>query len=377
MVLRLSYTDAVFAVFDEAYRKWRHFVIAFSGGKDSTAVAILFYQWVRERRPDVRATILFNDTLSEISPLEAWANKFIAEYLSKMSKYVEVTANITQPSPTESFFWRVFVRGYPAPTFKWRWCIDYLKLQPALRAISQLKDAVVVTGLRDEESGARASSLKKRFGSCAPGSCLGAFFSTSDEVPKIAPIRHWTTEEVWSFLKTQRDFDVSDLVKLYALTNGRYGCWHCTLVKIHTGLFLEPKYAYVEALRLIYRAVSDMPELRVPKNTGYSRLGGLTVAGRSVIYHAVPIVEERGGHIFYNLDVHLNGHTLREIFYELDVERADLVIKKADPTGRWVGMKRLREMKVGEEVKDRIARLVEARDVMGVGKFAREILSNI
>ena len=375
------FSTAFSALDDVARRGFRHLVVAYSGGKDSTAVAILVYRWIRERAPSVSVTLLHGDTLSEVEPVEVWARRFMEEYRAKLSQYVDAEVAIVAPEPTETFFWRVFVRGYPAPSFKWRWCVRPLKFAPAQRFIAKLGgDAVVVVGLRDEESAERARLMARRFGACQPGSCLGAFFSMADGVPKVAPIRNWTTEQVWAFLRAQRDFDVSDLVRLYATTRGRQGCWHCTLVRVHAGLYVEPRYAWVDALRLIYRAVSDVAELRWAKDTGYSRLGGLTALGRAVIYRAVPIVEERSGHRFYGLDAaSVGGYTLREIFYELDVERADAVVRGVDNTERWVGMRVLRETRVPREVAERILSIVERRDVMGgaVARLAGAVLEEV
>jgi len=376
------FSTALAALDDVARRGFRRLVVAYSGGKDSTAVAILVYRWIRERAPPVdRVVLLHGDTLSEVGPVEVWARKFAEEYVRKLSQHVETDVAIVAPEPTETFYWRVFVRGYPAPTFAWRWCVKPLKFAPAQRFVGGLgRDTVVVVGLRDEESVERAKLMARRFGACQPGSCLGAFFSTADGVPKVAPIRNWTTEEVWAFLRAQRDFDVSDLFRLYATTRGRQGCWHCTLVRVHAGLYVEPSYAWVDALRLIYRAVSDMAELRMPKNTGYSKLGGLTALGRAIIYRAVPIVEEKSGHRFYGLDaVEVNGYTLREIFYELDTERADLAIKRVDPTDRWVGMSALRGARIPREVAERVLSIVERRDVMGgaVARLARAVLEEV
>ncbi|WP_054856874.1 hypothetical protein [Vulcanisaeta sp. JCM 16159] len=82
------------------------------------------------------------------------------------------------------------------------------------------------------------------------GSCIGAYFTMNNDIPKAAPIRFWRTEEVWAFLRAQMDFDVTDLINLY-LFNGnmdtRYGCWHCTLARVQQGLYLRPEYLYVEA----------------------------------------------------------------------------------------------------------------------------------
>ncbi|MEM4438736.1 MAG: phosphoadenosine phosphosulfate reductase family protein [Pyrobaculum sp.] len=350
-LIKPKYDD--YRVFTEAVKKFKNFVVAYSGGKDSTAVAIFLYQWVAREKPNISVTLLYNDTLSEVNSLESWVRQFMNDYIKKARQHVEASYKIVTPEPVKTFFWRVFVRGYPAPTFVFRWCVDHLKLEPMIKEMRNLKDAILVTGQRDEESGARAASMKKSFGVCQPTSCLGAYFSQNGDVPKLAPIRFWTTADVWEFLLKQQDFDISPLEKLYGVDRktftspgGRFGCWHCTLVKIHSAMFFEDKrYVYVEALRLIYKAISNIREMRIPKARGYSKLGPLTPLARSIIYHLVPIVEEKSGHYFYGLDeVTVDGKTLREIFYEMREEDADALILRIDKTERWIGMKRLREI---------------------------------
>ncbi|MEM4439839.1 MAG: phosphoadenosine phosphosulfate reductase family protein, partial [Pyrobaculum sp.] len=244
-----------FHVFDELSKKFNRFVLAYSGGKDSTAVAILLYQWARKRKPSVEVVVLYGDTLSEINTMEAWAMRFLDEYTKKMKEYVNTKIEIITPPAVDTFFWRVFVRGYPAPTFNFRWCVENLKVRPAKKALEKYDNAVVITGLRDSESAARSAAMKKRFGVCIPGSCLGAYIWTSD-MTKAAPIRNWGEEDVWRFLAAQRDFDVSPLFALYRVENFkgsvRYGCWHCTLTRMQPGLYLSNKLLYVEALRMIY-----------------------------------------------------------------------------------------------------------------------------
>ena len=41
-----------FEALDEAYKRFKRFILAYSGGKDSTATAILLYKWVLERSPE-------------------------------------------------------------------------------------------------------------------------------------------------------------------------------------------------------------------------------------------------------------------------------------------------------------------------------------
>lgn len=366
-----------FSPFREAAKRYNHFIIAYSGGKDSTAVAIYLYQWLREDKPNVKVSLLYNDTLSEVNLLESWVRNFMTQFREKAGRYVEVETRIAKPDIVKTFFWRVYVRGYPAPTFVFRWCVDNLKLEPMLKEMKNLNGAIIVTGQRDEESGARATSMKKMYGSCMPGSCLGAFFTVNNEVPKLAPIRFWTTQDVWRFLlHKQKDFDIEPLVKLYGLDKDmlvsavrRFGCWHCTLVKLHSALFSDKQYVYVEALRLVYKAVSDTKELRIPKQGGYSRLGPLTPLGRAIIYNLVPIVEEKSGHRFYGLDeVHIDNTTLREIFYMLPEEVADRIIKSVDSTDRWIGIRRLRKIDrtIYIQVEDEIIKKIKERDYLGI-----------
>lgn len=344
-----------FGVFEEAARRFRTFVIAFSGGKDSTAAAILFYKWARERGVvENRVVLLHNDTLSEIPEVELWADHFARQFKAKMRELgTDVDVVWATPAAADSWYWRVFVRGYPAPTFNFRWCVKLLKIEPTLGALKRYDNYVLVVGSRDEESGARARSMKARFGACAGGgSCLGAYFTSTNDIPKIAPIRFWTYDMVWSFLRAQKDFNVKPLEELYrglaagGSIGGRYGCWHCTLVRVQAANYSRPEYLYAEAVRTIYRALSDAPEFRERKASGYSGLGPLNAHARAVIYHAIKAAEELAGKkIFYGLDrAAVYGYTLRQIFYEIEPEKADAVIRRADPTDRRIPIAELRRL---------------------------------
>ena len=361
-LVTLSRVQEAFKAFDEAFLKYKTFVLAYSGGKDSTVVSILLYEWMKERGARPHVVVLHNDTYSEVEGAESWARYFVNQLAAKLSALgAEVKVEYATPYPTETWYWRVFVRGYPASTFNFRWCVDLLKIEPTTRKLKRYPNAVLVVGSRDEESAARSKSMSTRFGSCmASASCLGAYFAHDNDIPKVAPIRFWTLEEVWRFLKSQRDFDVSPLFRLYWIPTARYGCWHCTLVKIQWANQLDPRYKYAEAVRQIYKAASDTPELRTPKNTGYSRLGPLNALGRSIVFNALRIaVEKTGLDAFYGLKALVRGHTLWEIFYVMPPERADAVIAKADKTERRIPVKLLRELRSHEGWRDALEHLRE------------------
>jgi len=390
-------THDAFRVFDEAALKFRTFVLAFSGGKDSTATAILLYRWLAERArrgeklPNV--VLLHNDTLSEIPEMEEWVEDFVGQFKERAGKLgVKLRVVFARPRATETWYWRVFVRGYPAPTFNFRWCVDMLKIEPTGGSLSRYKSYVLVVGARDEESGARSKSMRERFGVCTGGgSCLGAYFASNNDMPKVAPIRFWSYETVWAFLKAQKDFDVGRLVALYrglALNGslgGRYGCWHCTLVVRQAANYYREEYLYAEAVRLIYRAVSDLAELfRERKEGGYSRWGPLNPLGRAVILNALRAAEELAGRrLFYGLDrARIRNLTLRRIFYEMDPERADRVIARADPTDRRVPVAVLRDLSRHEGLRAALGMLnayFASRNHRGeaADKALREILASL
>jgi DNA sulfur modification protein DndC len=140
-------------------------------------------------------------------------------------------------------------------------------------------------------------------------------------------------------------------------------------------------YGYVEALRLIYKAVSDIKDLRVPKTGGYSKLGPLTPLARSIVYNLVPIVEEKSGHRFYGLDeTYIGDATLREIFYIMPEEKADRVVRSVDDTNRWIGMRHLRNIEkiLYQQVEDKIIEKIKEYDHLGVvTRFAEELLNQL
>ena len=312
-----------------------------------------------EKTPHI--VLLHNDTLSEIPEMEEWVDDFVKQFKDNLLRLgVKLRVVFARPKATETWYWRVFVRGYPASTFNFRWCVDMLKIEPTEKALRSYRSHVVVVGSRDEESGARARSMASRFGSCTGGgSCLGAYFTVSNDIPKIAPIRFWSYEMVWAFLKAQRDFDVEKLFNLYrglassGSLGGRYGCWHCTLVTRQAANYYRREYLYAEAVRLIYKAVSDLASLfRERKEGGYSRWGPLNPLGRAIIFNAVKASEELAGRpIFYGLDkARIWALTLRRIFYQMSPEKADRIIAKIDPTPRRVPVAHLRDLSRHKDV---------------------------
>jgi len=332
------------SILDKVLSNREKVVVAYSGGKDSTALALLVLDWIVSRRRSLDVILLHGDTLSEIFEMEHWAREFARTYIEMLSEHdSRGEIIVARPEPWESFYWRVFVRGYPASTFSWRWCVDLLKRKPCNRILREIsRDVVMLLGHRDSESSARAKSLSSRTGSCSlsPGSCYSYYLSLDGDIEKIYPIRSWDDGDVWSYLRTWRNRLVilDNLFRLYGygLVKARYGCWHCTLVKIQLGHeVLGGGYMYFEAVRKIYRAVSDIPELRAAKDSGYSRHGFLLAPARSLILNSILVAERLSGIRLYGLDEsRIDGHSLREIFVEMPSQEADKLVKKVEEENR-------------------------------------------
>jgi DNA sulfur modification protein DndC len=333
---------------------------------------VLLYRWVKERRiSGLNITLLHNDTLSEIDMMEKWARKFMRDFKAKMAELGNsVTIKVVVPPSIDTFYWRAIVRGYPAPSRNFRWCVKLLKMQPTKKGIANLGDNLMMTGLREFESKERVKLVRQRYGSCplGPSKCLAYYFLARDDGTnhKIVPIRDWSSADVWEVLRSTEDFDIADLLYLYGCDEARYGCWHCTLARVQWGLHaLEKEYLYYDALRLLYRRISDEHSLRMRKKGGYSKLGALNGAGRSMLLHLINITEEKSKIPIYGLDeAKVNGVSLRKLFFVVDGRNARKAVRLADPKlnpKRYVSLADVRNIrKYGKRVKTAIKHIEKA-----------------
>ena len=282
----------------------------------------------------------------------------------------KVMVKVVTPPPIDTFYWRALVRGYPAPSRNFRWCVKLLKMQPTKQGISNLGDNLMMTGLREFESKERLKLVRQRYGSCplGPSKCLAYYFLAKDDGTnhKIVPIRDWSNADVWDVLRSTEEFDIADLLYLYGCDEARYGCWHCTLARVQWGLHaLEKEYLYYDALRLLYRRISDDHALRMRKKGGYSKLGALNAPGRSMLLHLISITEQKSKIRIYGLDeAKVDKTSLRQIFFEADGRNARKAVRVADPElnpKRYVSIAHIRNVRqYGKTVKAAIGRIERA-----------------
>ncbi len=242
------------------YRK-RHrdpWVVAYSGGKDSTLLLHLAWEVMLSHPPEERRReihVVANDTLVE-SPLVIRHLKKSLDAIRKAAEKdrLPVRVTLTKPCVDQTFWVNVIGRGYIPPTRNFRWCTDRMKIKPTEYVLEKLMlahgRAALLVGTRRSESQTRRRSMKKR-GVRADrmkphGSVKG--------LRMFAPLADLRDEDVWMILmqlKPPWGGSHRALVTLYrnagggdcplvlskedapscGTTSPRFGCWTCTVVK--------------------------------------------------------------------------------------------------------------------------------------------------
>lgn len=244
--LAMRYTDATDP------RPW---IIAFSGGKDSTLVAHLVFETLASVRPSARTRpvhVLASDTQVETPAI----SQFVVDQLEALEAGARdlgfpMQSHLVRPELHETFWVRLIGYGYPAPTRNFRWCTDRLKIRPSNAFIEELVEqhgeVLVLVGSRLAESGNRSRSIKKHIalgGEINPHSTIrGAWM--------WAPVKEFTTEQVWEYLaltpapwgghhrrlqNLYKEANSGECALVLDETtkpcgNSRFGCWVCTVVE--------------------------------------------------------------------------------------------------------------------------------------------------
>lgn len=244
--------EEVRAIYLADQRPW---VVGYSGGKDSTTALQIIWSAISELPQEQRTKMIFvisSDTLVE-TPV---VSRYIDVTLERIAKAAEdqampIETRKVVPDLANSFWVNLIGRGYPAPSRRFRWCTERLKIDPANEFIkdqvAEFGEVVMVLGVRSQESATRAQvmSLHRIEGSklSRHSSLLNAFV--------YAPIASFSTDDVWAYLLQNPSpwgNDNRDLVAMYrnaasgecplvvdtttpSCGNSRFGCWVCTVVE--------------------------------------------------------------------------------------------------------------------------------------------------
>lgn len=310
--------------------KYRHWAIAYSGGKDSSATAA-FVTWAirtgRVKAPET-LTILYADTRQELTPLQAVAQSFMQK-LRTQGYHAETVL----PAMDDRFYVYMLGRGVPPPSNRFRWCTPKLKIEPMARALQDLRQRrgekfLMLTGVRLGESARRderiAISCSKDSGECGQG-----WFQSQppDAVSDtLAPLLHWRVCYVWDWLyfgndpayaktKAWKDFqhgyDLARIAEVYGGDEVRTGCIGCNLASRDVALenlVKHPSWSQLSPLLEIKPLFAELkkPQSRVRKATpdikkdgtyakNAQRMGPLTMEAREYGLSRVLDIQSRAG----------------------------------------------------------------------------------
>ena len=243
----------------EYLRKHRDpWIVAYSGGKDSTLLLQLTWEILVALPPNMRRRevhVVGNDTLVE-SPLVIRHLRSTMAMITAAADKAElpITTRITLPHVDQTFWVNVIGRGYIPPTRNFRWCTDRMKILPTSQLLDGLVQsygrAVLLIGTRKSESGSRRRNMAKH---AVSGNNMNPHSSISG-CRVFAPLAELTDEDVWMILMQRRapwGGSHRNLITLYrnagggecplvltpdeapscGTTSPRFGCWTCTVVK--------------------------------------------------------------------------------------------------------------------------------------------------
>jgi DNA sulfur modification protein DndC len=279
--------ETIEALKEQYFADDRPWVVTYSGGKDSTCVlqlTLTMLQEVHAEGKEYKHTyVVSSDTTVEMPIIEKYLESKLDE-ISDFAKQSNLKLSCHKLSPkTEESFWTLLIgKGYPAPTNTFRWCTERLKIDPATEFLTNLvnkhQSILMLLGVRSAESQARQVSIEKR-------KLNQRGLSPHEGIPDayiLSPIKHWTNEEVWTYLSDVKNQstplpwkDHNYMMSLYDKGSGegdcnialnpdspscgktRFGCWVCTVVEkdrsmegmLHNGEeWMKPLWGYREIL---------------------------------------------------------------------------------------------------------------------------------
>lgn len=272
--------------------------VAFSGGKDSTALVGLFLL-AKQRGIPLDFEVVHANTLMEMPFLDVHVKAI--QYLCEEAG---VTFKFMTAPLKDRFLLNVIGRGVAIPNRNFRWCTDRLKIRPMEKGMR--KGSVIVNGERLGESIKRDIKLKEVCGS--PNKDCGV-----SEQSKIAevfrPLLNWQACQVWDFIGLMDMENVlpdifSPLSVIYSINqaeNGslRTGCIGCPLIKkdksLNAFVLQNPLFAPLGEIKKIYERLV-LPENRLVRSTTRSdkpQPGCIKLSSRKLAWLDLLAIEER------------------------------------------------------------------------------------
>ncbi|MCD8178071.1 MAG: phosphoadenosine phosphosulfate reductase family protein [Tannerellaceae bacterium] len=260
----------------------KHWVIAWSGGKDSTATMTMVIYLILSgqiERPE-SLTIMYADTRLELPPLAISAYNMIEQIKSLNLPWLKT--KIVMSDIDHRFMVYMLGRGVPPPNNQTlRWCTSQIKVAPMQEAIAKefetkKEKVLTITGVRMGESAIRDGRLTMACSKNGAECGQGWYMNTLDNKisATIAPLIHWRVCTVWDWLQVyapQKEYggwDTSMLAQAYGgdsanEVNARTGCIGCPLAQNDTALdaviqIFPDEWGYLHPLRKLRPIYREM-----------------------------------------------------------------------------------------------------------------------
>jgi len=297
-------------------RPHAHWLIAFSGGKDSTAaLKIILAAYRKSGLASLNLTVIYCDTGVENPVLDVYVKSLFRALETEFARCGErFNTRILQAPVQDRFFVRIVGRGYPPPTNSFRWCTPSLRIRPVSRFIESQdpQNTVVVLGLRRSESEQRDRSMKKSRDGVWQKQREG-----NRDYDLFLPILDLTVSDVWDavfWLSAPTSIRPQRLEQLYRdasgecpvikapsappCASGRFGCWTCTVVRRDKSASKLIEAGYVELkpyleFRNWLSEIRNDPDMRWPqRRSGSPGMGPFTIEARKAILRRIDKLED-------------------------------------------------------------------------------------
>lgn len=198
-------TKKIYNTYSEYKKRVNVFYVAFSGGKDSVVALDL----VQKALPHNSFEVLFGDTDMEFPTTR--------ELVAKIAAYCEerqIPFYIAKADMAAKDSWDLF----GAPARKLRWCCTVHKTAPVINTLCKIHNmdkirAMMITGVRGDESAARADYDELSLGKKLPGQY------------SFHPILEWSSAEIYMYLYMHADS--LPMNEAYKYGFNRVGCIMC------------------------------------------------------------------------------------------------------------------------------------------------------
>ncbi len=342
----------------------KHWAIAWSGGKDSTAlVTLIVYLIASGKVPAPETlTVLYADTRMELLPL-AVAAQAITEELRERG----IDVRIVMAPLDKRYMVYILGRGVPPPNNNTlRWCTRQIKIDPMADELRRLvgdrgEKVLMLTGVRQGESAIRDGRIAMSCGRDGGECGQGWYQETLPEslCDTLAPLLHWRVCHVWEWLKHWAttpefgDWSTEALAAAYGgdeaeEMNARTGCNGCPLATKDTALdavLATERWSYLaplKGLRPLYRELRE-PVMRLRKPGGehrqdgtlvknQQRMGPLTIEARRMALARVLGIQDE-----INASASALGRPLVDLLNAEEVARIEELLAANTWPQRWTG----------------------------------------